>query len=391
MNSKVAFIDSNVNIEYINKIKNEGQTISSILTVSDNAVVESNCQVDTLTHATLCIKVFFEYISSNCEIFLISIMDSKSLKANIDSLIVALSWCLDNNIKLINLSIGSTCLVDARQLYLKVNELANKDVIIVSAASNNNKMTFPAFFDNIIGVKSIKSKSPHKGFAFNGDGIDGIEVSCFVENSMVEHNGQYYSIYSSNSFAAPIISAKICNYINDGYVSLEQIKYKLKEDSIKINPKLIMNTRKYFRDKIDIPIIAVMNNMESSEETNSTESFIQKLIVKFLEYGYSGICLSRESETDILKYIINLVNYDKYSYSEKLKYYSHYCDVSYIIVAIEPDIFNKNLKIKDIDIIIYSSKLNEMKYKKGITYIPLFDYKNFDIIFNKIYSYLSAE
>ena len=388
MSLKVAFIDSNINIGYISSIMNYGQTIGGIIAIKDNKVISSSSLLeDTLTHATLCTKIFLENVSGYFELFFINILDDHTLKTDTNSFLTALSWCLENKIDLINLSIGTTSLVDVSHLSFKINELVENGTVIVSASSNNNKMTFPASFDNVIGVKALKSKLKQTGFIYVEKSIDRIEVNCYVKNEIIEYNDKFYNIYCSNSYAAPFISAKICDFLFNGCNSLEQIKDRLKTNSLPMDNKSIKkNYKKYFVQKVNGPIIAVIGEVDNG----LTSLLIQKFFLKFVERNYYGICLSEHFKTDLSVGILNIAESDPYHPYEKLKFYSHYSDASYIIIHANKKFLCNNIKLKNIDVILYDPALYDLKHKRGSKYIAFPEYKDFDVLFTKIYNDLSS-
>ena len=69
-----------------------------------------------------------------------------------------LTWCLENDIDIINLSLGAAHEPqDAKILCSTISELTNKDVIIVAAAGNSgqHQLNYPAHYGCVISVGSI--------------------------------------------------------------------------------------------------------------------------------------------------------------------------------------------------------------------------------------------
>ena len=203
---RIAFIDDHINIKYVSKLIRDRQSINGAWTVSNNRVIPTTMlPFNVLSHATLCTKVFLEYTTCACELSFINIWDGGGLKANINALLTALSWCLENEITLINLSLGTTRMIDIPSLFDIINKLIKKNIGIVAASSNSQLLTFPAAFEHVIGVKSLVSKSRQAGFIYLEDSLDLIEVSCYVKDEVIEYQGDNYPLYSANSLAAPII------------------------------------------------------------------------------------------------------------------------------------------------------------------------------------------
>lgn len=388
---RIVFIDSDINIDYINKIVKGRQSIGGVWTVANNKVIPSmTCSQDTLSHATLCSKMFFEHITCACELFFINIWEGDELKANINALLAALSWCLKNEVTLINLSLGTTLILDIPPLFQVINKLIEKNIIIVAASSNERKLTFPAAFDHVIGVKALSSKSAEVGFIYQENSLDLIEISCYVKDEVIEYQGNYYPLYAANSLAAPMISAKICNLLSKGYESIEEIKVKLKEQSLPASYQQDDKIyQQYFKQEIEIPVIAVINDHHGN--SFDIPSLIQKLLTAFSEQDYHGICLSEKRTTNLVQKTLNLTNFEGYSLIEKLHFYTHYCNVDYVIVEGSHDFLLNNFKAEDLDILLHHSEFSHFKEEKKAPSIVLLEDQDFDVLFNQLYHRLSEE
>jgi len=388
---KIVFIDSDINVDYINNHLGKGQSISSVWTILNNQVTLSTTSApDTLSHATLCTKMFLKHTTCACELTFINIWEGDELNANINSLVIALSWCLENDVTLINLSLGTTRIGDAPELFSIINKLVEKNIIIVAASSNAMKLTFPASFDHVFGVKALESKSGEVGFVYKVASIDLLEISCYIKDETIAYKDHHYFLCAANSLATPIISAIICNLINKGYNSIEQIKIKLIENSLHIiynqDDKIY---KKYFVQEIGIPIIAIASN-----HCSEISSIIQKLLSKFSKQGYHGVCLSVNDSTDLSKKTIRLMGLTHHSAMEKLHFYSHYCNVDYVIVNSSKEFLIRDLKTIEFDIILnysLSDHFSEMEeiLSEEILSILFTKHTDLDILFYQIYSHLA--
>lgn len=95
-------------------------------------------------------------IGLNCadaELYSYKLLDNTG-KGNVDDLKSAFDWCLMNNIRLVNLSFGTTHFKDKGIIRQLVNQYANKGLIIIAATANSGYTAFPASFSNVIGVKA---------------------------------------------------------------------------------------------------------------------------------------------------------------------------------------------------------------------------------------------
>ncbi len=371
--TRVVFIDSIVNQEFVNSVINENQVIKGIFTIRNNRVlISGKNKGSNLTHATMCAKKFLDNFYGCCEIYFIEILDDSGFTTNISSLLIALQWCLENEIDIINLSIGTTVMADMPVLYKKINRLIAKGVIIVSASSNNNKMTFPAYFPNIIGVRALYDKFRREGFEYEED-IDGIEINCYLREEIIKYNKKYYTIPCANSFAAPVISAKVCNLMNEGYNKIFMIRKKLKKEAITTNWKKQIKKELFSKD-VNIPILEVV-------EEKDVPRLIQKLLMEFEKLGYHGICLSKDLKTDFENKIIDISDY-LYNVDKILRFYNHYCDIDYIILHMGNNI--SELMLDTIDIIINNTDSKIYYCNDGTKDICVKTYKNTDEMFMEI-------
>lgn len=83
------------------------------------------------------------------------ILDDDSKLANINQFLKALELCAELGVKIIHLSIGTSIYDDFEYVEKYVNRLCDMGVIIVAASSNKGTVTYPAYMNNVIGVKTI--------------------------------------------------------------------------------------------------------------------------------------------------------------------------------------------------------------------------------------------
>ena len=77
---------------------------------------------------------------------------------------------------------------------------------------------------------------------------------------------------------------------------------------------------------------------------------------------------------------------------EKLNFYSHYCDVDFIILDTGIDFINDELKSAEIDICIaYQFDLISVENRIKAQWLSFFQHDDFDLFFDKLYSLLSVE
>lgn len=178
---------------------------------------------DIFIHGTNCAIV----IGMNCansRIFSYKILDSMG-RGSVDALEAAFDWCLMNNIRLVNLSFGTTHFKDKKIIRQVVNRYVNKGLFIVAATANSGYTTYPASISSVVGVKA--------GDKFDVDdeclqciGVDYVAPS--------EHKFQFAGndiiLQKSNSYAAPYVTAMVGHLIADRpEIDIWQIKKLLNQ------------------------------------------------------------------------------------------------------------------------------------------------------------------
>ncbi len=329
---RVVFIDDGINYEFI-KSKKKYVHIMNAYTVTNNKVVSDKMNNTNITHCSICAKIFIEEVNCRCDIFFIRILDDKTLRGSIYSLVVALEWCLLNNIDVINLSLGTTNIKEAGLLQESIEKLVKNEIIIVAAASNCGFLTYPAAFTNIIGVKALNSASmlfpfdclifevPHKEYIYNKKAI---------------LSGQY------NSFAAPVITAKVCDCINNGFKDIDGIKKIIWRNNIARRYQCL---RYYNNTK---PTIL----FDVDKYDNHIEDVLY--ILNFFENkGFYGVCITNLVPSVFSQGIINIqdVELDIEDIRIRLSYLTSYIDGDFFIWHMESDTVGKT-NLKSVDLVI---------------------------------------
>lgn len=313
---KVAFIDDGVNLGYsqiegVNLYSYEVRN-NSVMRFNTKYVCESKYKKRNASHATKCLCVFSSFLNPKYyEVHSIKIIDRETGTASIEKLKSALRWCLRNNIKLINMSIGTTFYKDYLKINLLIKRLRKKNTIIVAAANNNNIITYPASLPEVIGVRQDeKGNLKKKEYYFSNNDIRGIDIiSCCNYDNLNNIN-----IIPCNSYATPYISALVCKILyEEGCSTFEEVKDLLKKRSVNRNEfdmyNMIKKSIVTWLDSTEAINIAVLNltsyNIEKLEEI---------LVEYFRKEEYNAVGLFNNSTTNY-SYIFSL-NKWKFKYKK---------------------------------------------------------------------------
>ncbi|QNU67997.1 S8 family serine peptidase [Ruminiclostridium herbifermentans] len=206
---------------------------NSLYVDEENNIRQYTNHSETISHGTICAIVLKSY-APDILLSSIKILQSEGI-GRIEKLYPALQWCLDNNVKIVSLSLGSTHFMDYALIRSIINDYTNKGIVIVSAGSNSGYTSYPAYFSNVIGVASCSNEVTDRYYNFVSDIHTGIDIEA-VSFCGITINNQKIDIPRSNSYEAPFITAKVSEIISSNpFLSIYQIKKKLIQYSANFN------------------------------------------------------------------------------------------------------------------------------------------------------------
>lgn len=341
---RVAFIDDQINLDFIQQCcNNPYASIAGVYTVTDGKVVPDQTVCNTITHVSVCAAIFLSELRSPCELYFIQVLEESSLRGNIHTLTAALDWCRANHMEIMNLSLGTTNVKDAGLLQEKVHELIRNHGIIVAAYSNRNLLTFPAAFSDVIGVKALSFENrrhPSDCVLYRGT------KKLFQYRDLATVTDCY------NSYAAPAVTARVCDYAIRGIVDPKSIKRAL------IDTKAVRTSRKGKRVRNTKPVIL----FDFSDE-NIAALAIKETLQFFSAQGYEGVCISDVLTTDLCSGLINLRDFgcSIRLESQRLAFLSGSVDSDFLIWHI-PRMVPDRRNLRSIDIIV--TERMDRKYGK---------------------------
>ena len=325
---KVAVIDSGIDIY--------DKNIQEYIYLNREMQLEELKNIEDITdyngHGTMCCKtIIYNTNTDNMIIYPIKIFN-RSNKSSIDNLIYVLEKLKNFDIDIINISaaiINSTKLYELKKV---CDELSSQGKIIVSSEhkNSNGEDSFPAIYDNVIGVKKdnlIKDKS-----IFVFDKNKKIQVRIKVEDVFISFNNKV-SIFGRNSRGAALFTSILINmFIDKGKMSYKEIVNELSEKEMLVEN--LYNT---------------YNNYSSKNN-----DYIKKILVEIINKKFSKdiIDLSFLEKFSIMNNItgINIENINKFV-NEINKNFDINIDIENLPVKIIDNIdslvflINKNIKV----------------------------------------------
>lgn len=183
-------------------------------------------------HGTACASIIKkEY--EDVELFVIKVLGKDSI-ANIKVLEEALKYLLDTNIRLINLSLSVIGVESVKGLFEVCYELFRKGKIIVCSLSNEFDLSYPAMFNNVIGVRGF-TLDVDDSFWYNKK----YDVQCVMDsNSYIscDINNSYRLPPKCNSYVAAKFTGKIAKILSENPdITISDLNYKLELLAIKNN------------------------------------------------------------------------------------------------------------------------------------------------------------
>lgn len=219
----IAIIDNGINRDLICKEKIQAQIVID----ENNKCIEdkNEIQITDFQHGTFCALIVEKY-NSHCMLDSVRILD-KNGKGGIEKIEPALEWCYQHNIRVVNLSFGTTNFNECEKLKKLVNKYAYNGMIIVAATANSGFVSYPASFTNVIGVATIGSPLSYSK-DYMQMGIDTVVPS----EHMVKMFDEEIRTSLSNSYAAPYVCALIENRLNiDKALDIKKLKEYAREQS----------------------------------------------------------------------------------------------------------------------------------------------------------------
>ena len=171
------------------------------LTVDEDGVRENTNVVSRDSHGTICARIIQKYYPQ-AEIGSIAILNH-ALRGDKSWLFTAIDLCEEQNVDIVNLSLGSTNIFDVLPVREKIR--AQGDMVLVCARSNSGAYTVPA---SLPGVISVKCDGFYTGEQFS------VENGVYVRASGV-HDLEGQLTPACNSYAAPLITAKVCGIVEE--------------------------------------------------------------------------------------------------------------------------------------------------------------------------------
>ncbi|NOV83455.1 subtilisin family serine protease [Clostridium saccharobutylicum] len=217
---KVAILDNGVMDIFYEELK-ENIYIDEENSINNASIYRNKYS----SHGTSCFLILKQFAKSS-RISSVEILNEDG-KGSIEKLIPAFEWCVENDIKIVNLSFGSIHFKDAEIIQNIINHYASKGIIIIAASSNSGYTSYPSYFSNVIGVANIEDSGIKDDMVRVNNvhtGVDFLAVSqhtIYIEDENI-------ILSKSNSYAAPFVTSQVYNILSHNVnLTLYEVKKTL--------------------------------------------------------------------------------------------------------------------------------------------------------------------
>ncbi|HET7461751.1 MAG TPA: S8 family serine peptidase [Longimicrobium sp.] len=171
----------------------------------DLAMLRTGDDHDRVGHGTACIHQILR-IAPDARVIPVRVFGNQ-LETSPGTLQAGLLYAIERGVNVVNLSLGTTLEGTLHPLYAACEKARRQGIIVVAAGHNSRDWSYPAIFENVIGVSAAKFQSPYQ-YRYLPD--EAHECQAWgVEQPVVWLRGEE-QVKHGTSFAAPNITGIVC-------------------------------------------------------------------------------------------------------------------------------------------------------------------------------------
>lgn len=258
-------------------------------------------------------------------------------RASIDDLETALNWCLEQQINIISISLGTTYFMDMKRLIPVIKTLTEQGTIIVGAHNNYGRISYPAASYHVIGARcDYTEKLLEEGqYIMVQKTVSGTDIISSCKYTGLSNKIYGDEIETYNSYAAPFVAGLVHRALYSGRRGISEVLNYLDMGKTVVDS---FNWWEFVKKSIEIPeviespIIAFEN---SSNYGGVTRDTMWKLCNKFIIEGYNAYSLCLDGEDDYFQISIKTLHeLGLTSFIEIIKYILFYTQANILLVEI---------------------------------------------------------
>lgn len=222
----VAVIDDGINASVFGKLD-----VKHDLTVMPDGSISNRTSTDyiTTTHGTICAGIISKY-APHTKFCSIRIFHNEILTSTLTQLVAALEWCVEYNVPIIHMSVGTTQPSDFGAVKKIFARLFQNNQVVIAACNNTMQFTLPADLYGVFGVVADKELVGDNYYFSSNAHLECGRIHASSKHVINTLNNTSYFTPVSNSFAAPTVTAVISNLlenVDEKFLPIPRIVQKL--------------------------------------------------------------------------------------------------------------------------------------------------------------------
>lgn len=196
----------------------------------DLAMLRTDDDHDRVGHGTACIHQILR-IAPDARVIPVRVFGN-DLETSPGTLQAGIVWAMEQGVSIINLSLGTTLEGTLHPLYAACEKARRQGIIVVAAGHNSRSWSYPAIFENVIGVSADRFTSP---FDYRYLPDEAMEVQAWGIEQPVVWLGGETQIKHGTSFAAPNVAGIVALLLErHPGATLEEVRELLRKFAINL-------------------------------------------------------------------------------------------------------------------------------------------------------------
>jgi subtilisin family serine protease len=197
----------------------------------DFALARNDDDNDVLGHGTACADLVLR-IAPDARVVPVKVF-GKVLETSPGTLHAALMWAIDAGVQVINVSLGTRLEGTLHPLYAACEKARRAGIVVVAAGHNANDWSYPAIFENVIGVSAARFDSPYQ-FRYRPE--HAMECEAWGVEQPVLWVGGNRLVKHGTSFAAPNVAGIVALILErHPGATLEEVREMLSRFAVEVD------------------------------------------------------------------------------------------------------------------------------------------------------------
>lgn len=172
-------------------------------------------KTDRDSHGMLCASIIDQHCSARILIVSVRVKKDSESDGAIKDLIVAVDFCVKIQVDVMNISLGCTKGLGVLRFKRAIRKAVDVGIVVVSALSNDGKASYPAVIQDVIAVRA-NVRGIGGRIILVQDSELGEVFETWPEGVLNASSGEKVGYQISNSYACPMITARVAEMIDDG-------------------------------------------------------------------------------------------------------------------------------------------------------------------------------